>query len=124
MAKKTFMIYNDEGSEMGAYQAASAAEAIDSVCRDAGYADLAAACAVLGDVALLRAREIPTPKMRKLVFSGGFHHSPPITLRAAVLYGVPELSEWQKRKLDRHFCPSRDRGCLCKGHQRATIDIY
>lgn len=46
------------GHSFGVYEAETAAEAIDLVCRDAGYRDLAHAIAAVGDVNGLAATEV------------------------------------------------------------------
>lgn len=70
-------------------------------------------------------------KTTKLEFSGGFHNSTPIRIRLPraraldIINGEYDclqeaISEYQYKKLDRHFCGIE--GCTCGGVMRATIE--
>ena len=64
--------------------------------------------------------------MNNVTFSGGFHNSGEITVRAKLGNKSPDgskfatLSAAQVKKLDRHFCGIS--GCTCGGHARAGND--
>lgn len=67
-----------------------------------------------------------------ITLSGGFHNSPEIRIRVnETIYrmysiGMIEfprmLSDYQKRKLERHFCGIK--GCTCGSYMRANIESY
>lgn len=56
-----------------------------------------------------------------ITFSGGFHNSGDLTIRAEVgANGIAHLSRGQYRKLQKHFCGMTD--CTCGGVHRAEHD--
>lgn len=54
--ERTFTIFSDDGTELGAYVATTCRDAIEAYCRDAGYASRDAAEKVDPTVAGLQAR--------------------------------------------------------------------